>query len=241
MIAACVFITVKSLETHAFGFRLRANAPEGQKRFPISAFPLRAMPVFRHSLRWLTPLLAVLMLLAARPAAAITRHDGARPQFEESLVSKLPKDQQAMWKWVASGERGTIPFSGVLIRNCHILTCAHAFFENASEGTGKLTADPKTISFSFPDPADPLNEKVYDFDKKDENTSDLKNGLTGKPSSFTKWEGSPAGGDSGSPMFIMLDKEPVVVGVTSSGSSSLSKYGENYSIMWGNIALSWRG
>ena len=24
------------METHAFGFRLRANAPEGQKRFPIS-------------------------------------------------------------------------------------------------------------------------------------------------------------------------------------------------------------
>jgi Divergent InlB B-repeat domain len=43
---------------------------------------------------------------------------------------------------------------------CHILTCAHAFLENASEGTGKLTADPKTISFSFPDPADPLNEET---------------------------------------------------------------------------------
>ncbi|HET9522741.1 MAG TPA: hypothetical protein VFO90_00835 [Terrimicrobiaceae bacterium] len=24
------------METYAFGFRLRANAPEGQKRFPIS-------------------------------------------------------------------------------------------------------------------------------------------------------------------------------------------------------------
>ena len=24
------------METHAFGFRLRANAPKGQKRFPIS-------------------------------------------------------------------------------------------------------------------------------------------------------------------------------------------------------------
>ena len=24
------------METHAFGFRLRSNAPEGQKRFPIS-------------------------------------------------------------------------------------------------------------------------------------------------------------------------------------------------------------
>src|SRR6266581_3230341 len=24
------------METHAFGFRLRANAPEGQRRFPIS-------------------------------------------------------------------------------------------------------------------------------------------------------------------------------------------------------------
>ena len=24
------------METHAFGFRLRANAPEGQKQFPIS-------------------------------------------------------------------------------------------------------------------------------------------------------------------------------------------------------------
>jgi hypothetical protein len=24
------------MEMHAFGFRLRANAPEGQKRFPIS-------------------------------------------------------------------------------------------------------------------------------------------------------------------------------------------------------------
>ena len=341
------------METHAFDFRLRANVPEGQERFPMSTFPLRAMPVFGHSLRWLTPLLVVLLLLAAGPAPAITRHDGTRPRFEESFVSKLPKDQQAMWKWVASGERGTLPFSGVLVSDCHILTCAHAFFENASEGTGKLTADPKTISFSFPDPADPLNEKtpkyqaasvsilpefmekkddgfygkghrkvgydlaivtlekcvpdakpyryndgtlikeerdekwskdggmikvgfgrggngdvgaavpsgvprimtnaveefgdgktkyaknpdkgredappertlVYDFDKKDENTSDLKNGLTGKPSPFTKWEGSPAGGDSGGPMFIMLDKEPIVVGLTSSGSNSLSNYG----------------
>ena len=26
------------METHAFGFRLRANAPEGQKRFPISGY-----------------------------------------------------------------------------------------------------------------------------------------------------------------------------------------------------------
>jgi hypothetical protein len=60
-----------------------------------------------------------------------------------------------MWRWVASGERGTLPFSGVLVSDCHILTCAHAFFENASEGTGKLTADPKTISFSFPDSGGP--------------------------------------------------------------------------------------
>jgi hypothetical protein len=43
---------------------------------------------------------------------------------------------------------------------CHILTWAHAFLENASEGTGKLTADPKTISFSLPDPADPFSEKT---------------------------------------------------------------------------------
>ena len=28
------------METHAFGFRLRANAPEGQKRFPISSWQL---------------------------------------------------------------------------------------------------------------------------------------------------------------------------------------------------------
>ena len=93
------------METHAFGLRLRANV-----------IPFRAMPVFRHSLRWLTPLLAVFPLLVARPAAAITRHDGTRPRFEESFVSKLPKDQQAMWKWVACGERGTLPFSGVQAR-----------------------------------------------------------------------------------------------------------------------------
>ena len=30
------FVTLRPWETHAFGFRLRANAPEGQKRFPIS-------------------------------------------------------------------------------------------------------------------------------------------------------------------------------------------------------------
>jgi hypothetical protein len=88
---------------------------------------------FRNSLRWLTLLLTVLLLLAARPAFAVTRHDGTRPLFKESFVSELPKDQQAMWKWDASGERGTLPFSGVLISDCHILTCAHAFFENASE------------------------------------------------------------------------------------------------------------
>ena len=28
------------METHAFGFRLRANAPEDQKRFPIRRFPI---------------------------------------------------------------------------------------------------------------------------------------------------------------------------------------------------------
>ena len=27
------------METHAFGFRLRANAPEGRKQFPISQRP----------------------------------------------------------------------------------------------------------------------------------------------------------------------------------------------------------
>ena len=32
------------METHAFGFRLRANAPEGQKRFPISQFQQRPHP-----------------------------------------------------------------------------------------------------------------------------------------------------------------------------------------------------
>ena len=50
--------------------------------------------------------------------------------------------------------------------------------------------------------APPERTLAYDFDKKNENTSDLENGLTGKPSPFTKWEGSPASGDSG----IMLDK-----------------------------------
>ena len=335
----------------SFPRRVRAGVPGGRKRFPTNKFPLCVTLVFRPRLRW--SLLAVVLLLAVRPATGVTRHDGTRPLFKESFVGNLPKDQQAIWKWVASGERGTVPFSGVLISDCHVLTCAHAFFENASEGTGKLTADPKTISFSFPDAEDPLNEKtpkyqaasvfilpefmekkedgfygkghrkagydlaivtlekcvpgakpyrcndgtlikdereekwsndggtikvgygrggngdvgaevrggiprimtnaveqfgdgktkyaktpdkdradappertlVYDFDKKDENTSDLKNGLTGKPTPFTKWEGSPAGGDSGSPMFIMLDKEPIVVGITSSGSNSLSKYG----------------
>jgi hypothetical protein len=94
------------METHALDFRLRGHAPEGHKRFPIRTFPLRAMPVFRHTLRWLTPLPAVLLLLAASPAAASPRHDGTRPQFEESFVGKLPKDQQAiMWKWVASAKR----------------------------------------------------------------------------------------------------------------------------------------
>ena len=32
------------METHAFGFRLPANAPEGQKRFPISQFQQRPHP-----------------------------------------------------------------------------------------------------------------------------------------------------------------------------------------------------
>ena len=34
------------METHAFGFRLRANAPEGQKRFPISRMKKNA----RHNI-----------------------------------------------------------------------------------------------------------------------------------------------------------------------------------------------
>ena len=32
------------METHAFGFRLRANAPEGQKRFPISSVGEKPWP-----------------------------------------------------------------------------------------------------------------------------------------------------------------------------------------------------
>ena len=31
------FVTLLPLEAQAFGFRLRANAPEGRKRFPISS------------------------------------------------------------------------------------------------------------------------------------------------------------------------------------------------------------
>jgi Divergent InlB B-repeat domain len=45
-------------------------ASKGQKRSPIRTFPLCATLVFRPGLRWLTPLLAVLLLFAARPAAA---------------------------------------------------------------------------------------------------------------------------------------------------------------------------
>jgi hypothetical protein len=92
---------MRSLCAHGnAGFRLQApgQRPQETKRFPISAFAL-------------TPLLAIFLLLAARPAAAITRHDGTGPRFEESFVSKLPKEQQVMWKGVASGERGTLPFS----------------------------------------------------------------------------------------------------------------------------------
>jgi predicted secreted protein len=33
------------METHAFGFRLRANAPAGQKRFPIT---LKSKPRYRR-------------------------------------------------------------------------------------------------------------------------------------------------------------------------------------------------
>ena len=44
------------METHAFGFRLRANAPEGQKRFPIStcfrlAFKMRAHKFLKQAAR----------------------------------------------------------------------------------------------------------------------------------------------------------------------------------------------
>lgn len=45
-------------------------APEGQKRSPIRTSPLCATLGFRPGLRWLTPLLAVPLLLGARPAAA---------------------------------------------------------------------------------------------------------------------------------------------------------------------------
>ena len=38
------FVTLARIETHAFGFRLRANAPEGQKQFPIR--PRRAKSDF---------------------------------------------------------------------------------------------------------------------------------------------------------------------------------------------------
>jgi predicted dehydrogenase len=34
-----------AMEAHAFGFRLRANAPESQKRFPIS----RPVPTGKHA------------------------------------------------------------------------------------------------------------------------------------------------------------------------------------------------
>ena len=64
------------MQTRSLDFKLRANAPGGQKRFSLRAFPLRTISVFRHSLRWLTLLPVVLLPLVARAADVVTRHDG---------------------------------------------------------------------------------------------------------------------------------------------------------------------
>jgi hypothetical protein len=299
---------------------------------------------------FLTVPLTVTLLLLAHPAAAITRHDATKDLFEESLVSKLPKAQQDMWKWVGICATPTASlFTGALIDSCHVLTSAHAFFENAGDGTGKLgvtdtqfqitfpgvgTFQSKTVAiyhdfmekkvedgkdvfygkghrkvgfdlalitldkcvpdatgyqYNTPDiikdereekwwkdngsikigygrsgngtdgstgparqarimtnaidqfgdgktdwanapttdrpGAPPERTLVYDFDEPGKNSSKLTNGATGKESPSIKWEGSPASGDSGGPMFIMKDDKPILVGITSSGSDSKSRYG----------------
>lgn len=74
----------------------------------------------------------------------------------------------------------------------------------------------------------PVGTLVYDFDRpSDSNTTSLTNffdqefnlGVGDK-------EGSPASGDSGGPMFQYDDNNrPILVGITSSGSDSLSRFG----------------
>jgi uncharacterized protein YbjT (DUF2867 family) len=58
------------METHAFGFRLRANAPEGQKQFPISRFPIS----FRSCDRENPFETSGRNLLAAEAAAGVGHH-----------------------------------------------------------------------------------------------------------------------------------------------------------------------
>lgn len=74
----------------------------------------------------------------------------------------------------------------------------------------------------------PSGTLVYDFDDPvAENTAedyltktDLVNGFDGTTKSVGPREGSPAGGDSGGPMFQTNAGQPILVGVTSSGLSS---------------------
>ncbi|HET9523822.1 MAG TPA: hypothetical protein VFO90_06290, partial [Terrimicrobiaceae bacterium] len=132
----------------SFPRRVRAGVPGGRKRFPTNKFPLCVTLVFRPRLRW-SPL-AVVLLLAVRPATGVTRHDGTRPLFKESFVGNLPKDQQAIWNWVASGERGTVPFSGVLISDCHVLTCRSRFFRERVGRNRQADSRPENDQFLLP-------------------------------------------------------------------------------------------
>jgi hypothetical protein len=76
------------------------------------------------------------------------------------------------------------------------------------------------------DPPPPANTLVFDFDRTTEpNSTGLHNHFDQELDGFVANEAMLAGGDSGGPMFQLLDNgTPILVGVASSGSDSASKY-----------------
>ena len=81
------------METHAFGFRLRANAPEGQKRFPISISGTKRRDMIRSLLEGVTfGMLDALDIIRPMniPISQIRASGGgARSQFSRQLQADI--------------------------------------------------------------------------------------------------------------------------------------------------------